>query len=272
MRERYSFGQAEAEAAEMKKMVDAGEAADYRSAELSIEASKEDLYEGRDDAKFAKLVADPEKFRDLFGRRTLVDRLEAIKHAADGKTIYEHTRQLLMNLRTDAFKDLDLGGINLPDLVRAVGLYHDADKLFDGQPKDPRDPDGPKYNFVEAKAKAVPLALQEVAEHMPKLFADERARELFKVLMSTGTYFGYNLERLSRLPEPRFNDEGEKMIDNMVHAPIGRLKEKGIKIDPDALFAVQFALSRADTSAIDVFKGNTGKLDRLYARLLELVS
>jgi len=224
------------------------------------------------DAVFAARIETPGRFREEFGQRPLVAKLENARHEVDGLTIYEHTRQLLQGLRTDQLQDARFGDADIhpPDLLRVVGLYHDAEKSLMVPPQG-AEADWRKPSLKEAKAASLEMAFAESAAYQPELLADPRTRVLFDELMMNGFYFGYHLDLLKR-EERRFDDEGEALLEKVLYQPISRLRAQGLEVEPETLFAAQFALSRADSSAIGPYKKNLEALERLRTRLLDLIN
>lgn len=224
------------------------------------------------DAEFAKLVASPDIFGEQFGQRPLVASLKRVRHEVDGQTIYEHTRQLLQSLRTDEFRDIHLGNANVrvPDLLRAVGLYHDAEKSLMESRKG-EVVGWKKPSLKAAKLASLESAFSELSTYQPELLVDTRTRILFDELIRNSFYFGYNLNLL-KLEERQFNDDGEALLEKVLLQPISRLHGHGLDVEPEALFAVQFALSRADSLAIGPYKKNLPELERLRSKLLDLIN
>ena len=154
--------------------------------------------------------------------------------------------------------------MSLPEIMREVALYHDYAKIVeDAEPEK-------KGDHRHLKERAVDIALQEIEEAHPNLKWTERDKVLFRVLHSTCDYFGYNLSSLE-LSGGKREDAIDEMFDVKIEVYIDTLADEGIKMDPEILLELQYALNRADSTAIPMFRKNSAKLLELKNALMDRV-
>ncbi len=217
----------------------------------------------RSDDGFGQLISDAVVFKKYCGKRPRVLALEKVRHQQDGKDILEHTRQLLAHLRVDDLADVRIEGLHLPvpELLRLVGLYHDLDKQVVTETQ----------TFNGVKQAAVRAALQEIEDIEPGRLSSPFEKALFSVLMETCDYFGYNLPLLKMTAIGR--DRGlEALAEKKIYEPLRELKRQfGVDVEPEVLLRMQFAISRADTLAIDGFRQNVKQVDQLKEELVAWV-
>lgn len=212
------------------------------------------------DRAFRERISTPEAFKTEHARRPRLLALERAEHNAGGQNVLEHTRQVLLHLRTDGIPGAKALGttIEFPDLLRMVALYHDLDKVSDGG-----KPLGKKSAMKET--------VQEIRDVDPSFFETEADEKVFRLLLQTCDYFGYNLGILEKRGDV-FRREIRDLLEKRLLEPIEALAEEGINLDPEDVLRLQYELSRADTSGIERFKKNVGLIDRFYEELVKALS
>lgn len=192
-------------------------------------------------------------------RRPLVQQLASIEHVKDHRSILEHTRKVLAALQIPSNVTMPEGiTVSPADLLQEVATYHDLDKLFPA--------DRPQANSQERKQWATQAAIREIEQTRPSFFHTTADRTLFATLMRTCDYLGYNLPVLKK-PESEREFLLQEIADRKINREVEYLEQEGIEMDPEMLLVLQYAVSRADTVAIDAFRANAHAVDQLYKAL-----
>jgi len=209
------------------------------------------------DQKFRETILDPESFRARLKSHEQILKLSEVRHQMDGRTILEHTRSVLINLRTDTLRDikLDETTFQTPELMRVVALYHDIDKGLREKPDVPIQ-----------KSEATEVAVRELKRVKPDFLQTDADEKVFRTLIENCDYFGYNLSLLSR-QGTAFRDGMRSLLKKHLEGPLDALAEEGIDLDYEDFLRIQYEISRADTLGIEPFKQNVGQIDRLFEEL-----
>lgn len=209
------------------------------------------------DSEFRMSISNREQFVAANLKRKKVLNLENIRHEIDGKTILEHTRLVLTNLRTDKLSKMSLDGttFNVPELMRMVALYHDLDKS--GEEHGDRR---------SSKTSAAEEAIREIEETDPEFFKIDADKKVFATLLQTCDYFGYNINLLSRTGA-KFRDGIKTLLEKKLMEPLEALDVNAIDIDWEDFLLIQYEISRADTMGIEPFRRNVGQIDLLFQEL-----
>ena len=212
------------------------------------------------DRAFRERISTPEAFKSEHARRPRLLALERAEHNSGGQNVLEHTRQVLLHLKTDGIPGAKALGTTteVPELLRMVALYHDLDKVSD-------------VGRALGKKDAMREAVQEIRDVDPSFFKTEADEKVFCLLLQTCDYFGYNLGILEKLGDV-FRSEIMDLLEKRLLEPIEALAEEGIDLDPEDVLWLQYELSRADTSGIERLKKNVGLIDRFYEELVKTLS
>ncbi len=214
------------------------------------------------DKEFRDATETKEKFLELVTGRPEILRLAQISHRGGGQDVLTHTWQVLKNLDTGFVGDKNIEGtaVGIRELIRTVALYHDLDRVIEAEGE----------SVANAMMIASGRAISEIDKLNPSLLETEEDKVLFAGLMKTCDYFGYNMDSVNAAESRRASLE--EIVDTKVMRPLDDLLDKhGIDVDPQLWIEMQYAISRADTASIEIFKGNLGALDKFFQELKELV-
>ncbi|NQV89904.1 hypothetical protein HQ487_00680 [Candidatus Uhrbacteria bacterium] len=211
------------------------------------------------DAEFRDRISTIESFKSEHKNRPGILSLEQVNHAVDKQTILEHTRRVLLHLRTENFRDIKLEGttVNLPELMRMVSLYHDFDKAPSPEDKSP-----------QGKRRGFDNAVREVRTVNPDFLKTEADEKVFRMLLQTSDFFGYNLAVLNQIGDTK-RQALRTILETKLEQPLEQLEKEGIDLDWEDVLRIQYELSRADTMGIDTFKENVSLIDQLYEELVK---
>ncbi len=190
-------------------------------------------------------------------------KLKEFAHASDGVSLLEHTRKVFTELRTDGVGvELEGTRFNIIELMRLVALYHDLDKVVSEETE---------KRMTHAKSEAADRALKEIEVDDPTFFFNKFEKDVFRFLIGSCDYFGYNRQVLDLT-----GTDQQAAVDEILRIklfdPLDKLDEEhGVYLEPEAVLRIQYEISRADTLGISTFAGNVSVIDRLFERFSEEV-